>query len=172
MMLLATLGAAAATAPTMTWGDAVATFRGEKERAERCVRTLKRFRAADAEVVDDADRRYTEARADVDAVISRLIVAMRDEGSDPALATLEPTLRAGVEAREAFCIGVDEEIEDPDAPDDPAKNLGDTLGFVGDVLQAFVDLLGLYRDEVESTRQTIETQLEAARWRTFGSITP
>ena len=66
--LLAPAGSALTQPATMTWPEAVARLTGERAKAETCVALVKRYG-------DDAQRArgqltYTNAKADVDAVIA------------------------------------------------------------------------------------------------------
>jgi hypothetical protein len=91
-------------ADTIGWQDAVARLAHERTRAETCAQALKQYG-------DDAAKQqgafaYGEAKAEIDAVIAGLVVALAQDKKPASLLDLEARLQRGVKGREAFCAKV------------------------------------------------------------------
>jgi hypothetical protein len=157
-------------AQTMRWEDAVAALAEERTRAETCVRLLKRHAGNDAATLSRGEVAYTDAKANVDAVIGGLIVVLAQRGTPTDLADLEPRLTRGVQAREAFCTQVIALVP----PDPRLRDVrGELVGAFVKLLQDAVRTLhGYITEEDHLRRKTIQTQLEATQWSAFAVITP
>src|SRR5215207_6948929 len=103
-MVVALLWPVAATAEPVNWQEAVARLAGERTRAEACVILLKRH--GDAAQISHGEFAYSNAKAEIDGVISALNVALASGAQPDSLPDLEARLRRGVQAREAFCAQV------------------------------------------------------------------
>jgi hypothetical protein len=155
---------------SMRWPEAVAALAGERTRAEDCVKIVKRHASSDAAELSRGQLAYTEAKAEVDAVIAGLIVVLAQGGSPPDLADLEARLTRGVQAREAFCTRAIALI-----PPDPGtrKLISELVGaFLKPLLEAAVTLYTFEKEQDRLLRQTIQTQLEATQWSAFADIAP
>ena len=112
------LAPAAAQAPAMTWPEAAELLQRERMSAEACARVVKRFTPKDpATALAASELEYETARAEFNAVIAGLQVALIENTEAPPLATVEARLATGSEARRAFC----DEAKAMAPPPDPAK---------------------------------------------------
>jgi hypothetical protein len=166
--------AAAAAAPAAVphepigWPEAVARLAGERTRAVACA---SRARALDAATAQQLGTAYAEAKAEIDAVIAGLSVALAEGKAPVALPALEKRLAAGLAAREAFCRAVMQHL--------PAPAAG-TRGWLKDVLDVaakpLIEAIGaLYKriaDADKLCRDTIRAQLESTRWPEFDEVKP
>ena len=85
----------------ISWPDAVGQIAGERAKAETCVALMKKYG-------DDAQRvrgeiTYTNAKADFDAVIAGLIVALSAGQTPASLSSLQAKLSNGVSGLVEFC---------------------------------------------------------------------
>lgn len=158
---------------SMGWQEAVARLAGERTRAETCATVLK-TRGSQADISQGA-LLYGEAKAEVDAVIAGLIAAVAEGKKPKSLADLEARLQRGVEARETFCGRVEALLPPP--PPGAARGdkglLQDVLGIgklVTSLVEAAKELVLRWADADALARKTIQTQLEAARWRDFADV--
>ena len=150
------------------WPEAVARLAGERTRAVACA---ARARALDAATARRLGTAYAEAKAEMDAVIAGLSVALAEGKTPVALPELEKRLAAGLARREAFCRAVMEHLAAPEAG---------TRGWLKDVLDVAVKPLieavgALYKRISESDRlrrETIRAQLESTRWPEFDAVPP
>ena len=151
----------------INWQEAVARLAQERTQAEACARVLKRY--GDAEARGRGGLAYDEAKAEYDGVIAGLIVALAQKGKPASLPDLQARLQHGFDKREAFC----KEAQALLSQTGGEKGLIDQI--VSGVAKPLIDaLVGLYtktKDEGALTRKTIQTQLEAASWPSFASVT-
>jgi hypothetical protein len=170
MLVALLLAPAVVRAQAMLWPEAVAALATERTRAETCVRLLKRHAGNDAPALSRGEIDYTEAKAEVDAVIKGLIVVLAEGGTPPDLADLEMRLTRGVEAREVFCRRVIALVP----PDPGTRNV--LVQLVEPVLPLLKEaahfLYSFVTKQDRLRRQTIQTQLEATQWARFADITP
>jgi hypothetical protein len=171
--LLVLTGSAIAQPATITWPDAVGQIAGERAKAETCVALMKKYG-------DPADKArgeitYANAKADFDAVIAGLIVALSAGQTPASLSTLQDKLSSGASGLAGFCGTVSDLLP---------KTAGQTeKGVMIDIAKMipFEQLLktlsegvsALYtnhRSDDALTRRTIQTQLEAARWPAFSEV--
>ena len=155
-------------AEDISWQDAVARLAGERTRAETCVRLLKRHAGDDAAAVSQGEAAYSEAKAEVDAVIAGLVVALAQDDPPESLSDLKARLTRGVEAREAFCTGVMALVPGNGGTKNVIVELFGAV--LGPLIEAVVELWKYEGDKDELRRITIQTQLEATRWSGFADI--
>ena len=163
-------GARAQEAASITWQEAVAELAKERHLAETCVRLIKRHAADNQAALSRGELDYAEAKADMDGVISGLVVVLAQEDDPEALKDLGARLTRGVLARQAFC-----EKAVSFVPDDPGTRAGlaDVLGAaIGSLIDAVKEIYLYHQDEDALRRATIQTQLEATKWPGFGDIEP
>jgi hypothetical protein len=157
-------------AQTMRWPEAVAALAAERTRAETCGRLLKRHAGDDKATLSRGEPAYTDAKAEMDAVITGLTIVLAERGTPPQLPDLEARLTRGVEAREALCKQVTALVpEDPGTRDLLVPLLGVVLP---PLLEAARALYTGWTGQDSLTRQTIQTQLEATTWTPFADLTP
>jgi hypothetical protein len=162
-----------AAADEADWQQAVATLSGERTRAETCVRVLKRHGAEDAARISRGELAYGEAKADMDAVISRLITVLAQK-EDIAFEDIEAQLTQGVAAREGFCEMAVALIPADDAAGTKTKDgiVGAVGGVIGTLIGAAKDIYIFESKAGQLERRTVQTQLEGTKWDDFSAISP
>jgi hypothetical protein len=171
LAVLASTVVAIGQSATMTWPDAVAQLTSERTKAETCVTLVKKY--GDEAQVARGQLTYTNAKADADAVIAGLTIAL-SEGQQPAsLSTLQAKLSSSVSGLAEFCGAVV----------DLLPSTAGQKGILTDIAKATIEpllkmlsegvaaLYNNYRTGEALTRRTIQTQLEAARWPAFSEVT-
>lgn len=157
-----------APAAAIGWPEAVARLAAERTRAVACAARARTFDAARAEVLAQA---YAAAKAETDAVVAGLVVALAQDGAPFALPDLERRLSIGFAAREDFCRQVIAQM--PPAAAGERGGLVDTVGaVVGSLIEALVEIYKRSDDNDRLRRDTIRTQVEATRWPEFSAIPP
>jgi hypothetical protein len=173
-------GASPSPAPTGTkaraigWQEAVARLMAERGRAETGVALLKKH--GDEAARSRGELAYGEGRAEVDAIVSGLIVALA-QGTEPtSLPELEARLECLGRVGAAFGALVRSVVPDGIGErgwlaDLAGGLLGGTVGPVADAVKAIrLDTAQARREADRLKAKTIETQLEAARWPVFAAI--
>ena len=163
------LAGATADAETLNWQEAVARLAHERSVAESCAAVLKRY--GDRAAIDRGSLVYAEAKADYDAIVSGLSVALA-RGTQPAsLSDLEKLLSDGFEKRTTFCQSA-AALLPPTA--DGTRGVIDQIvsGAVGPVVDALKAIWIRSDDDDALRRKTIATQLEATKWPAFASVSP
>jgi len=171
LSLFVLTGSVIAQPAAISWPDAVGQIAGERAKAETCVALMKKYG-------DDAQKArgeitYTNAKADFDAVIAGLIVALSASQTLADLPSLQDKLSSGVSGRVEFCGTVSDLLP---------KGAGEK-GVMIDIAKMipFEQLLKMLSDGVSAlytnhrnddalTRKTIQTQLESARWPAFSEV--
>jgi hypothetical protein len=157
----------------ISWPDAVGQIAGERAKAEACVALMKKYG-------DDAQKArgeitYTNAKADSDAVIAGLIVALSAGQTPASLSRLQTKLSSGTSGLVEFCGTVSNLLP---------KTAGQTeKGVMVEITKMvpFEQLLKMlsegvsalytnHRNDDALTRRTIQTQLESARWPAFSEV--
>ena len=154
----------------MTWADAVAELAGVRTKAETSAARLKKF--GDSGHIAHGELIYSDAKAESDAVIAGLIIALSAKSEPESLSSLQKRVRARRHRpRQASRISRK-----------PASQVKGTKEGVGDILKGAIEqllkplseavaaLYNNYRMDNELTRKTIQTQLEAARWPDFAGV--
>jgi hypothetical protein len=162
--------ASGAFAYDIGWQEAVARLAYERTKAETCVKELKKYRDKDKAAVSRGEDAYNDAKAEYDAIVRGLTVALARKGEPASLPDLEARLQRGFDAREAFCKSVQ-----PISPSTSGQRspITDVVGGVaGPVIDAIKAIYLRGKDDDALMRKTIETQLEATSWPTFDSIVP
>jgi hypothetical protein len=136
----------------------------ERTLAETYARLLKQ-RGRPEDIASGASA-YGEAKAEYDAIINGLIVALARKKEPESLSTLELRLHHGFEKREAFCRIVQHLVTaskegERDWIEEAVK------GVVGPLVDAIKTIWLRIRDDNALIRSTIQTQLEAALWPKF-----
>lgn len=164
LVLVVLHSAALAQTPTMlTWPEAIAHLAAERTRALSCV---EQARALGIPASDPLARMYGEAKAEVDAVIAGLAVALAQSSAAPNLPDLERRMGTGFEGRQRFCAAVNARL--PPRQTGEKSVLGDAVtALVQPVLEAVVKLWEMRREDDKLRRDTIRAQLEATRWPDF-----
>ena len=168
LILLLPMAVPAQDAAPITWQDAIAELAGERTRAETCVRLLKRHGDDDAAALSRGEVAYADAKAEVDAVIAGLVVALTQDDDPESLSDLEERLARGIKAREAFCDKAMLLVPDSEG----TKNvIVDLVGAVAEpLINAIVEIYKHWSDKDELRLETIKTQLKATKWSGFTDI--
>jgi hypothetical protein len=163
-------------APTLSqatgvgWPEAVARLTEERSKAELCVASLKRYGSHDQ--IERGREVYGTAKASFDGVIAGLVIALAEAGNPESLPSLDAKLAQGATGLAQFCKSVSDLL-----PDTSGQKgvLGDMVkAAIEPVIKALSEGVGtLYTDRRKDdalTRQTIQAQLEAAKWPDFGKV--
>jgi hypothetical protein len=167
-VLLAVCMISAAFAEEIGWQEAVARLAYERTKAETCVKELKKY--GDKPAISRGEDAYNDAKAEYDAIVQGLTVALARKGEPASLPDLEARLKRGFEAREAFCKSVQPLVPSTAGQRSP---IADVIGgLAGPVIDAVKAIYLRGKDDDALMRKTIETQLEATSWAAYASITP
>jgi hypothetical protein len=154
----------------LTWQDAVAQLTGERTKAETCVALVKKY-GSEAQK-GRGQITYADAKADADAVVAGLIVAL-SAGQQPAtLSTLQSKLSGSHAGLADFCGEVAGLVPSDAGKKDILTDI--TKAAIEPLLKMLSDgvsaLYNNHRSDDALTRRTIQTQLEAARWPSFSDV--
>ena len=153
-----------------TWADAVAQLAGARTKAETSVAILKKF--GDSGHLARGQLIYSDAKAEADAVIAGLIVALSAKGKPEKLSSLQERVERAVTGLAKLRNMAESQL----------PKLEGTKEFICDILKgaieqlqkpltdAVVALYNNFRADNELTRKAIQTQLEAARWPDFAEV--
>ena len=153
----------------LRWKDAVAQLAGLRTKAETSAALVKQFGSQGP--ITHCQRIFPDAKAEADTVIAGLIVALSAKGKPERLSSLQ-------ERAEHIVIGLAQlrNIAETQLPKfESMKDLSDTLKAATKhsekpLLDAVTTLYSNNRADNELTRETIQTQLEAARWPDFAEV--
>jgi hypothetical protein len=175
-LLVVPTGLSVSQPATMMWPEAVARLTAERTRAETCVALLKKY--GDPAQIDHGRLTYADAEGDADAVIGGLITVLSAGQKPASLSSLQARLDSGVSRLAEFCNTVGKLVPET------AGQKGGLAGTLASIVQnpaVIVQLLKMLEDGVSAlynnsrtddalTRETIKTQLEAARWPAFSEV--
>ena len=155
----------------MTWAEAVAQVASTRTKAETSAAILKRF--GDSGHVARGQLIYCDAKAEADAVIAGLIVAVSAKGVPESLPSLQDRVERAVTGLAQLRKLAESQLPELEGRKD--FNVGDILkGAIEQLLKPLSDavaaLYNNHRTDNELTRKTIQTQLEAARWPDFAEV--
>jgi hypothetical protein len=168
LLLTPTVAAVGEAPPVIGWQEAVARLAAERTRAETCAGLLKRH--GDEAARSRGALAYGGAKAEVDAVIAGLVVALAQGATPASLSDLEARLTSGVRSREAFCAGVLPLV--PAATGERGVLADLAAGVFGPAAEVVKALVLDARETDRLTRKTVQTQLEAATWPAFAAVPP
>jgi hypothetical protein len=167
-LVLAVCMISAALAEEVGWQEAVARLAYERTKAETCVKELKKY--GDKAAISRGEDAYNDAKAEYDAIVQVLTVALARRGEPASLPDLEARLQRGFDARDGFCKSVQPLIPSTAGQRSP---ITDVIGGVaGPLIDAIKAIYLRSKDDDALMRKTIETQLEATSWPAFASIAP
>jgi hypothetical protein len=152
------------------WPEAVSRLAAERSKAETCGGLLKGY-GSPAQVVQ-GQLAYGGAKADYDAVIAGLTTALAEGERPKGLPSLDAALVRGASALAKFCESVT-----PLVPTEAGRK-GVLLDLVKGAIEPAVQglseavaaIYNNHRNDKALTRETIKTQLEAARWPNFAEV--
>jgi hypothetical protein len=165
-VLALSVGCGIAQAEGIGWQEAVARLAHERTRAETCVRLLKTY--GDEAALSRGDLTYGEAKAEVDAVIAGLIVALAKDEEPATLPDLETRLTLGIKGRQTLCEQVKPLVPDATGERNVVADL--VAGALGPLVEAVKEIYLDAQKADRLTRLTIQNQLEATRWPAFAEI--
>jgi hypothetical protein len=152
------------------WPEAVSRLAEERSRAGLCVAALKRH--GNREQIAQGQLAYGTAKADFDGVIAGLVTALAEGGNPESLPSLDAKLAHGATGLGQFCKSVR----------DIVPNVSGQKGVLDKIVEVAIEpvikalsegvaaLYNNHRKDDLLTRQTIQTQLEAAKWPDFGKV--
>jgi hypothetical protein len=112
---------------------------------------------------------YGAAKANFDAVIAGLIIALSEGGNPGSLPSLEAELERGAAGLGAFCKTIDDLLP---ATTGQKSWLGDAVKeAVGQLINPLSEAVStIYTNFRNDNRLTIKTRLEAAKWPEFDEV--
>jgi hypothetical protein len=154
-----------------TWADAVAQLASARTKAETSVSLLKK--CGDSRHVARGQLIYSDAKAEADAVIAGLIVAVSAKDEPERLSSLQERVERAVTDLAELRNLTESQLPKLEGTRD--FDLGGILKGAIEQLQkplldAVAALYNNHRTDNELTRKTIQTQLEAARWLDFDQV--
>ena len=154
----------------VNWQDAVAELAAERSRAEGCVSLAKQTFVTPGPEIGSVQLDYGEAKSQMDAIVGALVVVLAREGAPADFATLETRLAEAVALREGICSRVMKAMFKHG--DEQTKGLlTEIVGKgVAAMITAIKDIYVYHQEEDVLERKTIQTQVEATRWRDFADI--
>jgi hypothetical protein len=157
------------------WPEAVARLAGERSNAETCARLLKGYgdqQQISRDQLAYGELAYGEAKAKFDGVIAGLITALTVGGAPKSLPSLETDLEHGATSLGNFCKMVNDLVPKTSGRKDVVADIAKAaIQPVIDALKEGVAALyNNYRKDQALTRETIKTQLEAAKWPNFAEV--
>jgi hypothetical protein len=194
-LLLLLIWAAPALAETadIGWSEAVSDLAEARSKAQLCVGLLKGYgnlylyfygNPTAVKLISRDKLEYGTIKADFDAVIAGLITALAEGTRPVSLPSLEARLQRGGSGLGKFCKRVADRVATERRKDDQepfGKPVGTPIDLVKlaraaiePLIKALSDgvaaLYNNYRKDDALTRQTIRTQLEAAKWPDFDEV--
>jgi hypothetical protein len=173
--ILTALALLVSTAPRISladigWPEAVGRLAGERSKADTCASLFKEY--ADKQQIAQGQLAYGEAKANFDAVIAELITALTEGGNPKSLPSLETDLEHGATALVNFCKMVSDLLPDTSGQRGVLADI--VKGAIQPVIEALSKAIAaIYNNsgkEAALTRETIKTQLEAAKWPNFAEV--
>lgn len=164
--VLAVCMTSAALAEEIGWQEAVARLAYERTKVVTCVKELKKN--GNEAAISRGEDAYNNAKAEYDAIIQGLTVALARKGEPASLPDLEARMQRGFDARDAFCKSVQ-----PLVPSSAGQRnvIADIVGgAIAPVIDAIRVIYLRGKDDDALMRKTIETQLGATSWPAFRSI--
>jgi hypothetical protein len=166
-MLMVCVGLGASGAEGVGWQEAVARLTYERSQVKICVAILKKYDSKPAK--DRGALVYDEAKAEYDAVIAGLIVALAEGQRPVSLPDLEERLQRGFEKRTSFCESARAVMPPP-----PTGQKGPVDEIVKAMVEPLADAVSaIWRWKMDANTQikdTIKLQLEDAKWPSFESV--
>ena len=150
---------------TLSWQKAVAELTAERNRAEASVRIIKRL--GDRGDITTAEITYGDGRAEAEAVIAALIVALHQGKGADDIAEIESRMSQAVAAREMLARRATDL-----APREKNAGIDLLIKALPGLLPAVGALWRRCGERDASTRATIAARLDSARWLPFAEVVP
>jgi len=163
---------AAAHPSEIGWPEAVSRLAGERSKAETCGGALKAY--GNPQQLAQGQLAYGIAKADYDAVIAGLLTALTEGASPKSLSSLNSALEDGASNLAKFCESVGNLLTSEAGQKGVLVDIvkGAIEPAVQAVSQAIAAIYNNHRKDNALTRETIKTQLEAAKWPNFAELKP
>ena len=163
---------AAAHPSEIGWPEAVSRLAGERSKAETCGGALKAY--GNPQQLAQGQLAYGIAKADYDAVIAGLLTALTEGASPKSLSSLNSALEDGASNLAKFCESVGNLLTSEAGQKGVLVDIvkGAIEPAVQAVSQAIAAIYNNHRKDNALTRETIKTQLEAAKWPNFPELKP
>jgi hypothetical protein len=155
-------------AQEINWQEAVARLARESARVEICASVLKKY--GNPTAIERGSISYGEAKAEYDAIIAGLTVALARKEQPASLSGLQASLQRGFDKREAFCQSAQSLIPQDKGEKGVVEEIAKDA--VGPIIQAVEVIYSKAKDADALTHKTIQTQLEAISSPTFASVSP
>lgn len=156
---------------TMPWSEATAKIAGLRSPAETCAEVLKKY--GSPQMVAGAALTYSSGKGDVDGLIAGLIVVVNDSGTPDSLPSLQVRLQRASSNLRSLCAKARDAVT-PYASTGLLSVIGE--GAIEEIIKgAFRGVATVYNDwkhQKAVLAKTIQSQLEAARWRDFAALKP
>jgi hypothetical protein len=173
LVLFVLTGSAIAQPADVSWSETVGLIAGERAKAETCVALMKKY--GDAAQKARGEIIYSNAKADSDAVIAGLIVALSAGQTPASLSTLQARLSSGVSGLAGFCGAVSNLL--PKSAGQTEKSVMVDIAkmipfeqLLKTLSEGVSTLYTNHRSDDALTRGTIQTQLESAKWPAFSEV--
>jgi hypothetical protein len=158
------------SAEEIGWPEAVGRLAGERTKAEICAALLKGY--GDSDQISQGQLAYGKAKANFDAVIAELVTALSEGGNPKSLPSLETDLQHGAEGLGKFCQTVSDLLPSTSGRKGVLADIA--KGAVEPLIKALSEgvaaLYNNHRKDDALMRETIKTQLEAAKWPNFAEV--
>jgi hypothetical protein len=152
----------------INWQEAVARLARESARVEICASVLKKY--GNPTAIERGSISYGEAKAEYDAIIAGLIVALARKEQPASLSDLQASLQRGFDKREAFCQSAQSLIPQDKGEESVVEEI--VKDAIGPIIQAVQAIYSKAKDDDALTHKTMQTQLEATSRPAFASVSP
>jgi hypothetical protein len=175
LALLMSIAPGVGRAADIGWPEAVGRLAGERTNAETCAVLLKGYgdkQQISRDQLAHGEAAYGEAKAHFDAVIAGLVTALTEGGAPKSLPSLETDLEHGATSLGNFCKMVNDLVPSTSGRKDVVADIA--KGAIEPLIKALSEgvatIYNNYRNDQALTRETIKTQLEAAKWPNFAEV--
>jgi hypothetical protein len=158
---------AAGHASEIGWPEAISRLAGERSKAETCGGVLKSY--GNPQQLAQGQLAYGLAKADYDAVIAGLVTALTEGAAPKNLSSLNAALGDGTSKLAKFCESAGNLLTSEAGQKGLLVDI--VKGAIEPAVQALSEAVAAiynnHRKDNALTRETIKTQLEAAKWPNF-----
>jgi hypothetical protein len=169
-VLLASIFPAVGRASDIGWPEAVGRLAGERSKAETCAALLKGH--GDQPQISRGQLAYGDAKGKIDGAIAELLVALSEGGNPKGISSIDADLEQGASGLVEFCKMVSDVLPAASGQKGVLVDIvkGAVEPVIGALSEAVAALYNNHRKDDALTRETIKTQLEAARWPNFTEV--
>jgi hypothetical protein len=160
------------SATDIGWPEAVGRLAGARSKAVTCAGLLKGH--GDKEQISSGQLAYGEAKANFDAAIGGLVIALTEGSRPKSLPGLEADLENGSSALRSFCTTVNDLLPSSSGRKGVLTDI--VTAAIEPVIKALAEAVATiynnHRADDALTLETIKTQLEATKWPDFAEVKP